>query len=67
MATAAEMARYIGRRGLADVGGMRVEVEVTDARERFGQVDLEIIPTAGDQKRAVWITELKVDFNEEET
>lgn len=67
MASVREMARHIGRKGTATmgVGGgstgtIEVPVEVLDARERYGNVDLLVTPIGGSGE--LWLTEAKVTF-----
>lgn len=70
MASAAEMGRMIGRRGLAALsasggaeGVLRVAVTVRDVRERFGKLDLLVTPVAGVGE--AWVSEGKVELAEE--
>ena len=45
--TGREAAAYIGRKGMLRLNGFRVEVDVLDAREAYGRIDLLVRPTAG--------------------
>ena len=50
--TARELAHLIGQRVLLPLGGLRVEVEIRDAREVFGRIDVLVSPVAGEGE--VW-------------
>jgi hypothetical protein len=52
-ATQRDLNAYIGKVGHLDFDGLTVQVKVTDARVRFGHVDLLLTPTAGTGTR--WI------------
>lgn len=45
--TAREMVGLIGQRGLMNIEGMAVAVQVVDARVRFGAVDVQVEPVTG--------------------
>lgn len=59
-----EMHEFKGKRGLWYIpgqGGIKVEVQVYDVRERFGSLDLLIGPTAGEGTR--WVARSAVAFD----
>lgn len=46
--TAAEMSRYIGRKGtIRGAGDLKFEIEVVDVKQRWGIVRFEVRPIAG--------------------
>ena len=50
MATAQELAQNIGKRGQLRVAGtaLTFEVEILDARNRYGNLDYKVRPTVGE-------------------
>jgi hypothetical protein len=53
--TVREMSALIGRSALLYVGDLAVEVRVTDARTRFGSVDVQVTPVSGHGLRWVLV------------
>ena len=49
---------FPGRNGIMTVDDLSVEVKITDARLRFGHLDLLITPVAGDGEQ--WVEEARV-------
>jgi hypothetical protein len=61
--TAAEIFRLIGRRGVAQIGGVGVAVEVKDVKDRvFGRTCLLVAPLDGEGE--VWVNADKVQLEE---
>jgi hypothetical protein len=50
MATAQELAQNIGKKGLMQVSGSSLwfEVEIIDARQRYGNLDYKVKPVTGE-------------------
>ena len=57
-----DLATYRDRQGFIKVDDLRVEVKVTDARLRFGHLDLLVTPVAGSGER--WVEQHRVDLPE---
>jgi hypothetical protein len=55
-----DLATYRGRVGLVNVDDLKVEVRVTDARLRFGHLDLLVTPVAGQGER--WIEQHRIEL-----
>lgn len=53
---------YKGKRGSVDVEGLLVDVHVTDARTRYGHLDLLVEPVAGTGER--WLEHHNVSLGE---
>ena len=53
---------YKNRNGTIDVGGLIVAVRVTDARFRYGHIDLKVTPLSGQGER--WIESGKVSLTQ---
>ena len=53
---------YIGRTGRANVGDFEIDVKVSDARTRFGHLDLLVTPVAGSGTR--WVEQHRVTLDE---
>jgi hypothetical protein len=51
---------YRGRVGLMNVDDLKVEVRVTDARLRFGHLDLLVTPVSGQGTR--WIEQHRIEL-----
>lgn len=51
---------YRDRIGTLAVDNLRVQVKITDARMRFGHLDLLVTPVAGDGER--WIEQHRVEL-----
>ena len=57
--TSAELAKYVGRKGLMSFGGaIAVEVTSKDAREVFGRLDVLVEPVAGTGE--AWVGESRI-------
>ena len=48
-----EMATLLGKTATYDVNGMGVHVQITDAKQAYGRLLVEIIPLAGE--RTAWV------------
>ena len=55
-----DLASYRDRLGTLTVDSLQVQVKVTDARMRFGHLDLLVTPVAGTGER--WIEQHRVDL-----
>lgn len=57
--TSAELAAYVGRKGLLSMGGIiAIEVKSLDAREVYGRLDILVEPIAGTGK--AWVAESRI-------
>jgi hypothetical protein len=57
--TTAEMAKYIGQTGRYNgIRGLEVEVVVIDARQSWGELQLQIQPTSG--SGSTWVSVYKL-------
>ena len=55
--TALEMIALIGKKGYVDAEDFTIEVEVIDARVRFGETDVLVRPVAGRGEK--WVREYR--------
>ena len=62
LATADELAGFVGRRGTIELNNMFVMVNVRNARHRYGHVDLLISPDAGSGEQ--WVEARRVKLND---
>jgi hypothetical protein len=60
---AKELYTYIGRRGLVELGGVKVRVEITDAKVSYGNARFLITPIAGNG--VVWVDSARVVLNDQ--
>lgn len=56
-----ELATYIGKDGHLNLDGLTIQVKVTDARPRYGRIDLEITPVNGTGSRWVESSRVRLD------
>lgn len=60
--TGAELSRLIGRTGLYGVkGAISFRVTVTDWRNRYGRIDVLLVPEAGEGETWTEITNVRLD------
>jgi hypothetical protein len=55
-----DLASYRDRTGTIAVDNLRVQVKITDARMRFGHLDLLVTPIAGEGER--WIEQHRIEL-----
>lgn len=61
VATSRDLQAYVGQTGRLALDGLTVQIKVTDARVRFGHVDLLLTPVAGDGTR--WVQSDRVTLD----
>ena len=60
MATALELAKYIGMNGTLSTGSLRVPIVISDARQVFDRVDVLVEPVGGMGVQWVSIERIKL-------
>ena len=60
MATALELAKYIGMNGTLSTGSLRVPIIISDARQVFDRVDVLVEPVGGIGLQWVSIERIKL-------
>ena len=60
MATALELAKYIGMNGTLSTGSLRVPIVISDARQVFDRVDVLVEPVGGIGLQWVSIERIKL-------
>ena len=60
MATALELAKYIGMNGTLSTGSLRVPIIISDARQVFDRVDVLVEPVGGMGVQWVSIERIKL-------
>jgi hypothetical protein len=58
----AELNSYIGKRGILDMGAIKINIKIIDARSSFGRIDFYISPESG--SGAQWVSKERVTVNE---
>lgn len=53
-----EVETYVGKKGLVTLGGLEVEVKITDVKNVYGKNRFLIVPVAG--KGEVWVEKVSL-------
>jgi hypothetical protein len=56
-----DFSAYVGKTGAIDAGGLTVAVKITDARTRYGHLDLYVTPVTGYGDRWVEYKNISID------